>query len=107
MPHCLVHKQAGYVGFSVLYAQKTLGLASISFSCCLSACYLPTINHPQVYLNGERLSIKSFSDYVDLYLGPSPKEGGPPRVYERVHERWEVCVSPTDGQFQQVRQLTA
>jgi DNA topoisomerase-2 len=61
----------------------------------------------QVYLNGERLSIKSFSDYVDLYLGPSPKEGGPPRVYERVHERWEVCVSPTDGQFQQVRCLAA
>lgn len=55
-----------------------------------------------MYLNGERLSIKSFADYVDLYLGPSPKDGGPPRVYERVHERWEVCVSPTDGQFQQV-----
>lgn len=54
----------------------------------------------QVFLNKERLGIKSFSDYVDMYLGP--KDTGPPRVYERVNDRWEVVVSPTDGQFQQV-----
>lgn len=55
----------------------------------------------QVFLNGTRLPIKSFSDYVDLYLGP--KDDGVPRVYERVNDRWEVCISATDGQFQQVR----
>ncbi|GFH18390.1 DNA topoisomerase 2 [Haematococcus lacustris] len=54
----------------------------------------------KVYLNGERLGVKSFSEYVDLYLGP--KEGGAARVYERVTDRWEMVVSPTDGQFQQV-----
>lgn len=54
----------------------------------------------QVYLNGTRLGIKTFSEYVDLYLGP--KENGVPRIYERVNDRWEICVSPTDGQFQQV-----
>eukprot|EP00775_Hariotina_reticulata_P006914 gene6914-7130_t len=54
----------------------------------------------KVYLNGTRLPIKSFSDYVDLYLGP--KDNGVPRIYERVNERWEVCISATDGQFQQV-----
>lgn len=53
-----------------------------------------------MFLNGERLPIKSFVDYVDMYLGP--KESGVPRVYERVGQRWEVCISATEGQFQQV-----
>jgi hypothetical protein len=55
----------------------------------------------QVYLNGTRLPIKSFADYCDMYLGP--KDNGVPRIYERVNDRWEICVSATDGQFQQVR----
>lgn len=54
----------------------------------------------KVYLNGARLSIKSFPEYVERYLGP--KEGGSARVYERFSDRWEICVSMTDGQFQQV-----
>ena len=54
----------------------------------------------QVYLNGTRLPIKSFADYCDMYLGP--KDNGVPRIYERVNDRWEICVSATDGQFQQV-----
>jgi len=36
-----------------------------------------------------------------MYLGP--KESGVPRVYERVSDRWEVCVATTEGQFNQVR----
>lgn len=31
---------------------------------------------PQVYYNGERLSIKSFQEYVDMYLGPKVREEG-------------------------------
>jgi hypothetical protein len=54
----------------------------------------------QVYLNGQRLPVKNFTDYVDMYLGP--KENGVPRIYERFSDRWEVCVSTTEGQFQQV-----
>jgi len=54
----------------------------------------------KVYLNGEKLPVKSFEDYVDLYLGK--KSEGAPRVYERAGDRWEVCVSLSDGQFQQV-----
>ena len=54
----------------------------------------------QVLLNGTRIGVKSFQDYVDLYLGP--KENGVPRIYERVNDRWEICISTTDGQFQQV-----
>lgn len=53
-----------------------------------------------MYLNNQRLNIKSFSEYIDLYLGP--KESGPARFYERISDRWELCVSATDGQFNQV-----
>jgi DNA topoisomerase-2 len=58
-----------------------------------------------VYLNGSRLPIKSFADYCDLYLGP--KENGVPRIHERVNDRWELVISATDGQFQQVRSVVA
>ena len=54
-----------------------------------------------MHLNGQRLPIKSFQEYVDQYLGP--KENGVPRIYERFSDRWEVCISTTEGQFQQVR----
>ncbi|PNH12210.1 DNA topoisomerase 2 [Tetrabaena socialis] len=46
----------------------------------------------RVYYNGERIIMKSFSDY----------ENGVPRFCERFSDRWEVCVSLTDGLFQQV-----
>lgn len=54
----------------------------------------------KVYYNGQRLPIKTFQDYVNLYLGP--KDTGAARVYEKNGQRWEVVISPTDGQFQQV-----
>jgi len=70
----------------------------------------------KVVLNGERVPVRSFAEYVDLYLGPAPGKGGAadgagaagaaaaavPRVIERVGARWEVCVAATEGQFQQV-----
>lgn len=55
----------------------------------------------QVYLNGERLPIKSFQDYVALYL----KDKETPRVYERISDRWEICICASEGQFQQVRPI--
>lgn len=54
----------------------------------------------QVYYNGQRIPVKNFQDYVNLYLGP--KDNGVQRVYEKIGDRWEICISPTDGQFQQV-----
>lgn len=56
-----------------------------------------------MYYNGQRLAVKTFQDYVNLYLGP--KDNGVERVFEKVGDRWEICISPTDGQFQQVRLL--
>ena len=43
-------------------------------------------HHVQVYLNGEKLPVKAFADYCDLYLGPKDATGVP-RVYERVNDR--------------------
>jgi len=51
----------------------------------------------QVFLNGERLPIKTFQEYVGLYIGNKDA----PRVYERVNDRWEVCVLASEGQFHQ------
>ena len=56
------------------------------------ACYA------QVYLNGQRLPINCFKDYVDLYV----KDKEAPRVHERVNDRWEICICASEGQFQQV-----
>ena len=51
-----------------------------------------------MFLNGERLKVKGFSDYVDRYL-----EARTPQGYEKVNDRWEVCVTIWDsGNFQQV-----
>ncbi|KAG5253909.1 DNA topoisomerase [Salix suchowensis] len=59
----------------------------------------------KVELNGSRVPVKSFQDYVNLYLNSDSQLGSerPKRFfYEKVGERWEVCVSLTEGQFQQV-----
>lgn len=72
-------------------------VCSLTFPLLLPACPLLL---PQVYYNGQRLKVKTFQEYVELYLGP--KDGGVPRVYERFSDRWEVVVATTEGQFNQV-----
>eukprot|EP00741_Cyanophora_paradoxa_P022019 tig00021433_g21256.t1 len=54
----------------------------------------------KVFLNGTRISVKGFKDYVSLYF--KGDKGEQPRFYEKVNDRWEVCVAVSDGQFQQV-----
>ncbi|KAI3440827.1 DNA topoisomerase 2 [Psidium guajava] len=59
----------------------------------------------KVELNGKRVPVKTFAEYVGLYLKSASKnrpECSLPRIEETVNERWEVCVSLSDGQFQQV-----
>jgi DNA topoisomerase-2 len=48
-----------------------------------------------VYLNGERIEMKDFEKYVDLYIGSKTETK---RVYEELNDRWEVviCESPDD-----------
>lgn len=58
-----------------------------------------------VYLNGTKLKIKNFKDYVNLYtINARPTASGAPVpvIYERINERWEIAFSLSEGQFQQV-----
>ena len=48
----------------------------------------------KVYLNGKRLPIRNFKDYIHMY-GPESL------IYEQVNDRWEVAISFTDGTFKQ------
>ncbi|KAI3510850.1 hypothetical protein L1887_17987 [Cichorium endivia] len=56
-------------------------------------------NTVKVELDGKRVPPKTFEDYVKLYLQSSEE---PLRIYEKVNERWEICVSMADGHFEQV-----
>ncbi|KAL6655583.1 hypothetical protein ACP70R_006409 [Stipagrostis hirtigluma subsp. patula] len=58
----------------------------------------------KVELDGQKVPVKSFSDYVDLYIQSASRDKPEalPRIYEKVNDRWEVCVSLSEGQFQQV-----
>ncbi|XP_050431493.1 DNA topoisomerase 2 isoform X2 [Adelges cooleyi] len=58
----------------------------------------------KVYLNGKMLPIKSFQDYVSLYIKGKEDELGNPLklVYENAGARWEVAVTLSDTGFKQV-----
>lgn len=51
-----------------------------------------------VYLNGVKLKINSFKQYVDLHLADAPDA---PRIHDGTSDRWEVVVSLSDGQLTQ------
>lgn len=59
---------------------------------------------PLSYYIGLLLQVKSFKDYVDLYLKDKVDDAGNPvkPVYENVNERWEVAVALSDKGFQQM-----
>jgi DNA topoisomerase-2 len=50
-----------------------------------------------VTLNGDKLPVKSFQDYLQLFDGINA-----PAAYEKMGDRWEVGVSSTDGSAQQI-----
>lgn len=58
----------------------------------------------KVFLNGKRIPVKNFKDYVDLYLKDKVDDADNPvkAVYECVNERWEVAVALSDKGFQQM-----
>ncbi|XP_038905935.1 DNA topoisomerase 2 [Benincasa hispida] len=67
----------------------------------LAGCLGKTV---KVELNGQRVPIKSFQDYVDLYLkSASTFQTEPPKRYHiKPNDRWEIVVTLSEGQFQQV-----
>jgi len=58
----------------------------------------------KVFLNGKRLTIKNFKDYVDLFLKEREDEAGNQIkfIYEKCSDRWEVAVCPSENGFQHV-----
>ena len=50
----------------------------------------------EVFLNGKKLPIKNFSDYISVYIGPIKTS---PRVIQE-NERWKVSVSASQNGFQ-------
>lgn len=71
-----------------------------------------TTKDVKVFLNDERIKIKGFKQYVDLYLNSvtelaQENSGGaaqvkPTMIYESIGTRWEVAFAVSDGTFQHV-----
>jgi DNA topoisomerase-2 len=57
-----------------------------------------------VFLNGKKLPVRSFKDYVNLYPLDTKEDGKPfTLIYEAPHERWEVSATvSTSGTFHQI-----
>lgn len=58
----------------------------------------------KVYLNGTKVPVKNFKDYVDFYIkGREDDLGNPLKVvYENCGPRWEVAITLSDKGFQQM-----
>src|SRR6266478_5210186 len=71
-----------------------------------------TVKNIKVFLNDERLKIKNFKQYVDMYVDSARAEaedtsGGASQpkqitIYEQIGPRWEVAFAVSDGSFQHV-----
>ncbi|BFF94070.1 DNA topoisomerase 2 [Drosophila madeirensis] len=57
-----------------------------------------------VFLNGTKLTVRNFKDYIDLHVKNQDDDSGQPIkiVHEVANERWEVACCPSDRGFQQV-----
>ncbi|KAH8335876.1 hypothetical protein KR074_000575 [Drosophila pseudoananassae] len=57
-----------------------------------------------VFLNGNKLTVKNFKDYIDLHIKNQDDDAGQPIkiVHEVANERWEIACCPSDRGFQQV-----
>ena len=59
----------------------------------------------KVYLNDKKIPVKSFKQYIDFFSQPEDVLAGAaikPVIYEAPNDRWEVGVTISEGQFQQV-----
>jgi DNA topoisomerase-2 len=52
----------------------------------------------KVYLNGQKIEIKNFVEYCDLYLN-NQENSELPKIVEKKTDRWEIVASLSDGQF--------
>nr|NVI79304.1 topoisomerase 2 [Cucujiformia] len=58
----------------------------------------------KVFLNGTRVPIKNFKDYIELYVKDKEDEAGNPLkiIHEQSGERWEIGLTISDKGFQQM-----
>ncbi|TIC47232.1 DNA topoisomerase II [Wallemia mellicola] len=62
----------------------------------------------KVYLNGTRLPIRNFKQYVEMYVTSTIDNEGesstkkPTIIHERVNDRWEIAFALSDGVFREV-----
>nr|NVI79291.1 topoisomerase 2 [Cucujiformia] len=58
----------------------------------------------KVFLNGTRVPIKNFKDYIDLFVKDKEDAQGNPAkiIYEQVNDRWEIGVTISEHGFQQM-----
>lgn len=65
-----------------------------------------TVKDCNVYLNDQKLSIRNFKAYVEMYVKAlrerSPEIGTSPIVHEVANPRWELAFALSDGNFKQV-----
>ncbi|ODQ54837.1 type II DNA topoisomerase [Saitoella complicata NRRL Y-17804] len=65
-----------------------------------------TMKGCKVFLNNERIKVKNFKQYVEMYVNsvaPDATTGKPPPiVHEVVSDRWEIAFTVSDGSFNQV-----
>ncbi|CAE6368969.1 unnamed protein product [Rhizoctonia solani] len=68
-----------------------------------------TVKNIKVFLNGERIKIKNFKQYVEMYVNSAKENSGeagegpkPTIIYEEISPRWEVGFALSDGSFQQI-----
>lgn len=55
------------------------------------------LRNVKIVLNGERLGVRGFKEYVKLYTG-----AGADVVHQVINERWELAMTTSEEQFQQV-----
>lgn len=71
--------------FDVLY-KRTIDIAAVN-------------THLKVYFNGERIQIRSFKDYVAMYV-PADEDGKEQFIYDD-NEKWKVGLAHSEDGFQQ------
>lgn len=62
-----------------------------------------------VYLNSKKIEIKDFNQYVEMFNAASnnAEESKGEVFYEDCSPRWQIAISPSDGEFQQVSYVNA
>ena len=99
-------KKAPYTKITFTPDYKRFGLSSLTDDMyelfkkrAYDAC-ATTDPSVSVYFNEEKLEVKDFEKYVDLYIGNKEER---PRAYDKCDDRWEIIATYSESnQFEQV-----